>query len=117
MQKNFRPAPPNEHDCPQPVACPARRLLDVLAEKWVLLIIRALIDGPRRTGELKRSIEGISEKMLIQSLRTLQDHGLVERRSYDEVPPRVDYRLTLIGQSLRPIIKSLNAWAEANAIL
>jgi len=101
-----------------PVAqCPARRLLDVLAEKWVLLIIRALIDGPMRTGELRRRVDGISEKMLIQSLRSLQDHGLVERRSYAEVPPRVDYRLTQTGISLRPIIKSLNAWAEENALL
>jgi len=100
-----------------PIHCPARRLLDVLAEKWVLLIIRALVDGPLRTGELRRCIDGISEKMLVQSLRSLQDHGLVERRSYAEVPPRVDYRLTKTGMSLRPIIQSLNSWAEKNAIL
>lgn len=94
--------------------CPARRLLDVLAEKWVLLIIHALAHGPLRTGELRRRIGGISEKMLIQSLRTLQDYGLVERRSYSEVPPRVDYRLTEVGRTLTPIVKTLDAWVEQN---
>ena len=94
--------------------CPARRLLDVLAEKWTLLIIHALAHGPLRTGELRRQIGGISEKMLIQSLRTLQDHGLVERRSYSEVPPRVDYRLTEVGLTLTPIVKTLDAWVEQN---
>lgn len=95
--------------------CPARQLLDILAEKWTLLIVHALAGGPLRTGELRRRIEGISEKMLIQSLRSLQEHGLVERRSYAEVPPRVDYRLTERGLTLTPIVKTLDAWVEANA--
>ena len=96
-------------------ACPARRVLDVLAEKWVLLLVHALAGGPMRTGELRRRVEGISEKMLIQSLRTLQEHGLVERRAYGEVPPRVDYRLTQAGKSLSRIVKTLDGWVEENA--
>jgi DNA-binding HxlR family transcriptional regulator len=95
--------------------CPARRLLDVLSEKWALLIIHALAHGPLRTGELRRRIGGISEKMLIQSLRTLQANELVERRSYAEVPPRVDYRLTDTGATLTPIIKMLDGWVQQNA--
>jgi DNA-binding HxlR family transcriptional regulator len=111
----------NEVDGVQPAGgvfqaqCPARQLLDILAEKWTLLIVHALAGGPLRTGELRRRIEGISEKMLIQSLRSLQEHGLVERRSYAEVPPRVDYRLTERGLTLTPIVKTLDAWVETNA--
>ncbi|MGO4568766.1 winged helix-turn-helix transcriptional regulator [Rhizobium sp. 2YAF20] len=89
----------------------------MLAEKWVLLILHALAAGPMRTGELRRCIEGISEKMLIQSLRALQDHGLVQRQSYGEVPPRVDYRLTEVGLSLSQIVKMMDGWVEQNAQL
>ena len=114
-QKNEVVAAPPEGDVFQ-AHCPARRLLDILAEKWTLLIVHALAKGPLRTGELRRRIDGISEKMLIQSLRSLQDHALVERRSYAEVPPRVDYRLTEVGLTLTPIVKTLDAWVEANAV-
>ena len=96
-------------------ACQSRRLLDILAEKWVLLIVHALADGPMRTSQLRRQIGGISEKMLIQSLRTLEQHGLIERRSYDEVPPRVDYRLTELGASLRTVVRAFDEWVQDNA--
>ena len=79
-----------------------------------MLILHALGPGPKRTGELRRQIEGISEKMLIQSLRRLEAHNLVERRSYSEVPPRVDYRLTEMGLALAEKIASLNTWIETN---
>lgn len=95
--------------------CPARSFLDILAEKWVLLTVHSLKSGPARPGELRRRIEGISEKMLIQTLRRLQDFGIVERRSYSEVPPRVEYWLTPLGVSLSEIVQTLDRWVESNA--
>lgn len=95
--------------------CPARIILDALAEKWTLLILHALQTGPKRTGALRRQIEGISEKMLIQTLRKLEGYHLIERRSYAEVPLHVDYRLTSIGMTLSEKVQSLNHWVELNA--
>lgn len=90
--------------------CPARAVLEVLAEKWVLLLVHRLARGPARTSELRREIGGISEKMLIQSLRRLERNGLVLRRAYAEVPPRVEYALTPLGESLSGPITVLNHW-------
>lgn len=95
--------------------CRSRIIFEALAEKWPMLILHALSERPKRTGELRRQIEGISEKMLIQSLRKLEHFHLVERRSYAEVPPRVDYRLTEIGIALSDRVRALNEWVEANA--
>jgi DNA-binding HxlR family transcriptional regulator len=95
--------------------CPARSVLILLAEKWSVLALHALSEGTHRTGELRRRIGGISEKMLIQTLKRLEAAGLVARTSYAEVPPRVDYALTELGWSLSPIVKSLDAWVERNA--
>lgn len=95
--------------------CPARTVLAALAEKWSMLILHALAAGPMRTGELRRRIEGISEKMLIQSLRKLEGLQLVERQSYGEVPPRVDYRLTEAGCAVSTKVMELNDWIEAYA--
>lgn len=97
--------------------CPARALLDVLAEKWVLLILHALGERPMRTGELRRRVSGISEKMLIQSLRRLERQMLVSREAFHEVPPRVEYRLTARGSSLAKIVKTLDEWVESNTVL
>jgi DNA-binding HxlR family transcriptional regulator len=94
--------------------CPARNFLDILAEKWVLLTIHSLKSGPARPGELRRKIEGISEKMLTQTLRRLQEFGIVERRSYAEVPPRVEYWLSPLGMSLSEIVLTLDRWVESN---
>lgn len=96
-------------------ACPARAVLDLLAEKWTLLIVHALSERSMRTGELRRRVTGVSEKMLIQSLRRLEDHGLVLRTAHAEVPPRVDYELTALGVSLAGVVKSLDDWVERNA--
>lgn len=93
-------------------ACPAREVLDVLASKWTLLIIHALASGPTRTGVLRRRIEGISEKMLSQTLKELERRKLVTRHAYPEVPPRVDYELTQLGRSLCEIVKILDNWVE-----
>ena len=97
------------------VDCPARRVLELLAEKWALLVVHALSEGTRRTGELRRRVTGVSEKMLIQTLRRLEAHGLVHRTSYAEVPPRVEYELTALGWSLSSVVTALDRWVEANA--
>lgn len=92
--------------------CPARKVLSLLAEKWALLVIHALSERTYRTSELRRRIGGISEKMLIQSLRRLEQHGLVARQSYSEVPPRVEYSLTPLGFSLSSVVRELDRWVE-----
>ena len=97
------------------VDCPARRVLELLAEKWALLVVHALSEGTRRTGELRRRVTGVSEKMLIQTLRRLEAYGLVHRTSYAEVPPRVEYELTTLGWSLSSVVTALDRWVEANA--
>ena len=79
--------------------CPARAVLEVLAEKWALLLIHMLANGPARTAELRRRIGGISDKMLIQTLRRLERSGFVARHAFPEVPPRVEYELTSLGKS------------------
>ena len=97
------------------VDCPARHVLELLAEKWALLVIHALSEGTRRTGELRRRVNGVSEKMLVQTLRRLEAHGLVDRTSFPEVPPKVEYQLTALGRSLSSVVTALDRWVEANA--
>jgi len=94
--------------------CMSRRVLEALADKWSLLVIHTLAIGPGRTAELRRRIGGISEKMLIQTLRRLERHGFVLRRSFSEVPPRVEYALTPLGASLSEPIRAFDAWVERN---
>ena len=96
------------------VTCPARYVLDVLADKWALLLIHTLSHGTHRTAELRRQVGGISEKMLIQTLRRLERFGLVTRQAYPEVPPRVEYSLTALGLSLSAPIRALDHWVESN---
>ena len=95
--------------------CRARAVLVMLAEKWALLVIQALSAEPKRTSALRRQIGGISEKMLIQTLRRLEALGLIERRDYREVPPRVEYALTERGHSLSPVVVMFDRWVEAHA--
>ncbi|MEM6453537.1 MAG: helix-turn-helix domain-containing protein [Acidobacteriota bacterium] len=94
--------------------CPSRTVLTRLVEKWTLLILVALADGPRRFGALRRQIEGVSQKMLTQSLRRLERDGLVDRRLYDEMPLRVEYSLTALGRDALPLVAQLKRWAEAH---
>lgn len=95
--------------------CPARHVLAVIADKWSLLLIHALAHGGTlRTAELRRRVEGISEKMLIQTLRRLERFGLVARQAYAEVPPRVEYSLTPLGHSLSEPIRAIDHWIEYN---
>lgn len=95
-------------------ACPSRALLALVADKWTLLIMPALRRGPMRNGDLMRLIEGVSQKMLTQTLRTLESNGLVRRIDYLEVPPRVEYELTDLGRSLADAIRKLDSWVEAH---
>jgi DNA-binding HxlR family transcriptional regulator len=93
-------------------SCPARAVLEVLAEKWALLVIHMLASGPARTAELRRRVGGVSEKMLIQTLRRLERSGFVSRKAFAQVPPRVEYRLTALGRSLSEPITALDSWVE-----
>jgi len=89
-------------------------VLSLLADKWVLLLVPLLQNGPRRNGDLLRGAEGISQKMLTQTLRSLVQHGLITRRDFGEVPPRVEYALTSLGRSLSDTLGALDAWVVAN---
>ncbi|MDJ0346878.1 helix-turn-helix domain-containing protein [Streptomyces sp. H10-C2] len=93
-------------------ACPARRLLDRISDKWVSLLLTALADRPMRYGELARRIAGVSQKMLTQTLRALERDGLVTRTVTPTVPVRVDYELTPLGESLLPVMRAVKDWAE-----
>ncbi len=95
--------------------CPSREVLTLIGEKWVSLIIGALVGGVMRFGELKRVCEGISQKMLTQTLRKLERDGLVTRTLYaDTLPLKAEYQLTELGRSLLPIVQAAKSWAEAN---
>lgn len=94
--------------------CPTRTVLDTIADRWATLIIARLGEGPRRFGALQREIGGISQKMLTQTLRTLERDGLVSRRVYPTTPPSVEYALTPLGQTLTEPLGALTAWSVAN---
>lgn len=95
-------------------SCPTRRVLDLIADKWTTLVIHILAEGTCRYGELHRRIDGISQKMLTQTLRELEQNGLVFRQVYPEVPPRTEYSLTPLGVTLTGPLDTLCAWAEAH---
>lgn len=92
--------------------CPSRKLLDRVSDKWVTLSLSALSDGPQRYSEISRRIAGVSQKMLTQTLRTLERDGLVTRTVTPTVPVRVDYELTPLGASLLAQLQPLKRWAE-----
>ncbi|MFE1950507.1 MULTISPECIES: winged helix-turn-helix transcriptional regulator [Streptomyces] len=94
--------------------CPARQLLDRIADKWVSLAVTALADGPRRYSDLQRTLASISQKMLTQTLRHLERDGLVTRTVTPAVPVRVTYELTPLGRSLLPVMAAIKGWAEAH---
>lgn len=91
--------------------CESRQALDRIADKWTCLIVYALLPGPRRHGELKRMIEGISQKMLTQTLRSMETDGLVTRTVIDVIPPHVEYGLTPLGQTLSEPLVAVCQWA------
>jgi DNA-binding HxlR family transcriptional regulator len=91
-----------------------REVLDRIGDKWSLLVIGTLRDGPMRFGELEETVAGISQRMLTLTLKHLVEDGLVDRRAYAEVPPRVEYELTELGRTLLPLVISLAEWAMAH---
>ena len=94
--------------------CPARQLLDRISNKWVTLILIALAEGPQRYSDLSRRIAGVSQKMLTQTLRSLERDGLLTRAVTPSVPVRVDYELTPLGRTLMPLIATIKSWAESH---
>ncbi len=94
-------------------ACPVATTVALIGSKWKLLIIRNLLARPWRFNELKKDLEGISQKVLTDSLHSMEADGIITRTVYPEVPPRVEYSLTELGKSLKPILDSMRAWGEA----
>ncbi len=93
-------------------ACPVETTLTLIGDKWKVLILRDLLTGTKRFGELKRSVGNVSQKVLTAQLRAMENSGLVHRKVYAEVPPRVEYSLTALGQSLKPILDAMWNWGE-----
>lgn len=93
-------------------ACPVETTLTLIGDKWKVLILRDLMPGTKRFGELKKSVGNVSQKVLTAQLRAMAENGLVHREVYAEVPPRVEYSLTDLGKSLKPILDSMWAWGE-----
>lgn len=93
--------------------CPVEVTLSMIGDKWKILIIRELSEGTRRFGELKKSVGQISQKVLTENLREMQADALVSRKAYAEVPPRVEYSLTELGMSLKPVLAALKKWGSA----
>ena len=96
--------------CP---ACPVETTLTLISDKWKVLILRDLMPGTKRFGELKKSIGHVSQKVLTAQLRDMEASDLVNRKDYAEVPPRVEYTLTDLGRSLRPVLDAMEAWGKA----
>lgn len=90
--------------------CPVATTVQLIGNKWKLLILRNLLVRPWRFNELQRSLEGISQKVLTESLRSMESDGIVIRTVYAEVPPRVEYSLSELGKTLRPILDAMQAW-------
>ncbi|GAA1538345.1 helix-turn-helix domain-containing protein [Nocardioides humi] len=98
-----------------PAGCPSRVLLDHVTSKWGVLVLVSLTDGPQRWSDLRRRAEGVSEKMLAQTLRTLEADGLVHRDQKPVMPPRVDYSLTPLGEELAEVMVPLLRWVGRHA--
>lgn len=99
----------NKSDLP---ACPVETTLMLIGDKWKVLIMRDLMTGTKRFGELKKSLKGISQKVLTSNLRSMESDGLVTRKVYPEVPPRVEYSMTGLGSSIQPILDSMAKFGE-----
>ena len=110
------PTPPSEAPRwnPYSAQCPTRVVLDRIADKWTVLILGLLGDGPRRFNQLRKSVDGLSQKVLTQILRGLETDGLVTRTAFPTVPVTVEYELTPLGHSLRETLDGVRLWAEAN---
>lgn len=94
-------------------ACPVETTLTIISDKWKVLILRDLLPGTKRFGELKKSIGNVSQKVLTSQLRQMEESGVVSRKVYPEVPPRVEYSLTDLGKSLKPVLDAMWTWGES----
>jgi DNA-binding HxlR family transcriptional regulator len=92
--------------------CPAETTLKAISGRWKLLILRELFTGIKRFGELQRALEGITQKMLTQQLREMEDDSIIHRKVYAQIPPKVEYSLTPLGESLKPIIDAMHEWGD-----
>ena len=90
--------------------CPVATTVQLIGNKWKLLIMRNLLAGPNRFGQLRKTIPGISQKVLTDNLRSMEEDGIVIRTVYAEVPPRVEYKLSALGDTMRPIISAMETW-------
>ena len=102
----------SQSPAPNLPACPVETTLTLISDKWKVLILRDLLTGTKRFGELRKSIGTVSQKVLTSQLRQMEESGLLTRKVYAEVPPRVEYTLTELGYSLKPIIDAMWAWGE-----
>lgn len=110
MKQKLMPTQPSSDTLP---ACPVETTLSLIGDKWKVLILRDLMEGTRRFGELQRGIGGVSQKVLTAQLRQMEADGLVRREVFAEVPPRVEYSLTELGRSLSPVLDVLKAWGAS----
>ena len=100
------------HDTKVLPACPVETTLTLIGDKWTVLILRDLLGGTMRFGALRKSVGSVSQKVLTAKLRDMEENGLVTRKVYAEVPPRVEYALTPLGKSLAPILDAMKTWGE-----
>jgi len=94
-------------------ACPVETTLTLISDKWKVLILRDLLTGAKRFGQLKKSLDGVSQKVLTAQLRQMEQNGLLTRTAYHEAPPRVEYALTELGYSLKPVLDAMADWGAA----
>lgn len=92
--------------------CPVATTVGIIGNKWKLLILRDILIGPKRFGELRKNLEGISQKVLTDSLRSMEQDGIIIRTIFPEVPPRVEYSLSELGETMRPIIAAMEKWGN-----
>lgn len=100
----------NKNELP---ACPVETTLMLISDRWKILILRDLMNGTMRFGELKKSVGSISQKVLTANLRDMEERGLLNRKVYAEVPPKVEYTLTELGYSLKPVIDAMYRWGDS----
>jgi DNA-binding HxlR family transcriptional regulator len=94
------------------VGCPVETAIEVIGGRWKVLILQELFEGTRRFSELHRALKGVSHRTLTQQLRELETHGILRRKVHRQVPPKVEYSLTPVGETLRPVIAVMHDWAE-----
>ena len=97
------------------VSCHVERTLEIVGGRWKALLIGELLQGTRRFSELHRTLAGVSHRTLTQQLRELEQYGIIRRKVYPQIPPKVEYSLTALGRSLEPVLMAMHNWAEAHA--